>query len=67
MTTPTPIYNNTEIRSIERLTASPLMERAGLAAAEIARDRLLTKEINAVLVLAGPGNNGGDASLLLVI
>ena len=61
MTTPTPIYNNTEIRSIERLTASPLMERAGLAAAEIARDRLLTKEINAVLVLAGPGNNGGDA------
>jgi hydroxyethylthiazole kinase-like uncharacterized protein yjeF len=65
MTTPTPIYTTAEIRSIERLTAPlttpTLMERAGLAAAEIARDQLLTKEINAVLVLAGPGNNGGDA------
>ncbi len=58
-----PVYRTEEIREIETAAAknlpSPgLMERAGLAAAEIARtlaggDR--------VLVLAGPGNNGGDA------
>ena len=37
------------------------MEKAGLAAAEIARDKLLTDGREKVLVLAGPGNNGGDA------
>ena len=41
----------------------PLMERAGFAAANLARGML--KDINRfpvrVLVLAGPGNNGGDA------
>lgn len=36
------------------------MERAGLAAAEIARE-LAPGDGSAVLVLAGPGNNGGDA------
>jgi len=66
MTNPTPIYTATEIRAIERLVAAlpvppALMEKAGLAAAEIARDRLLIDDRNAVLVLAGPGNNGGDA------
>lgn len=35
------------------------MERAGLASAEIARE--LVGDGSAVLVLAGPGNNGGDA------
>ena len=39
------------------------MERAGLAAAELARDRLLTAS-KSVLVLAGPGNNGGDGFVL---
>lgn len=62
----TPVYTAAEIRAIEQLAAAlpappTLMEKAGLAAAEIARDRLLTDDRNTVLVLAGPGNNGGDA------
>ena len=65
-TNPTPIYSTAEIRAIERLAAAlpappALMEKAGLAAAEIVRDQLLTDDCNTVLVLAGPGNNGGDA------
>lgn len=52
-----------ELREIERRAVAAghhdLMERAGLAAAEIARDML--GEHTSVLVLAGPGNNGGDA------
>ncbi|WP_425433852.1 NAD(P)H-hydrate dehydratase [Nitrosovibrio tenuis] len=60
------IYTTAEIREIEQLAASlpsppALMEKAGLAAAEIARDKLLTHDRVSVLVLAGPGNNGGDA------
>lgn len=66
MNNPAPIYLTAEIREIERLATTlpgppALMEKAGLAAAEVARDRLLTTEKNRVLVLAGPGNNGGDA------
>jgi ADP-dependent NAD(P)H-hydrate dehydratase / NAD(P)H-hydrate epimerase len=62
----TPIYLTAEIRKIEQLAAdmstpTGLMEKAGLAAAEVVRDKLLTSEKNKVLVLAGPGNNGGDA------
>lgn len=60
------IFTTEEIRKIEQLAAAApdrpaLMEKAGLAAAELARDRLLTGEKNRMLVLAGPGNNGGDA------
>ncbi|HEX9180879.1 MAG TPA: NAD(P)H-hydrate dehydratase, partial [Burkholderiales bacterium] len=40
---------------------APLMRRAGLAAADVACDRLLAGNRTSVLVLAGPGNNGGDA------
>jgi hydroxyethylthiazole kinase-like uncharacterized protein yjeF len=36
------------------------MERAGLAAAEVAR-AMAGERGGAVLILAGPGNNGGDA------
>src|ERR1700687_5115555 len=43
-----------------RAASAPLMERAGLAAAEVAR-RMLAVHSARVLVLAGPGNNGGDA------
>lgn len=53
-----------DIRRIETAALAltsppPLMERAGLAAAEVAR--ALLGERSRVLVLAGPGNNGGDA------
>ena len=62
----TPIYFTTEIRKIEQFASAlpnpaNLMEKAGLAAAQVAQDKLLTNERNQVLVLAGPGNNGGDA------
>jgi len=63
-TTSQPIYRTADIRTIESLAAaagpSPtLMERAGLAAAQIARERLLADR-RSVMVIAGPGNNGGD-------
>ena len=63
---PIAIYSTAEIREIEQLAAAlpeplALMEKAGLAAAEIARDKLLIHGRTEVLVLAGPGNNGGDA------
>ena len=55
------IYRLTEVRALEAGAARlPLMERAGLAAAKVARE-LLSGRPSRVLVLAGPGNNGGDA------
>ncbi len=61
----TPIYLSADIRALERIAAArvgaaPLMPLAGLAAAEYARE-LLGEYGRKVLVLAGPGNNGGDA------
>lgn len=61
----TPIYRSVDIRRIEALAAAlpdapPLMERAGLAAAEVARN-VVGDDSCPVLVIAGPGNNGGDA------
>jgi ADP-dependent NAD(P)H-hydrate dehydratase / NAD(P)H-hydrate epimerase len=61
----TPIYTTAGIRRIEQLAvlaagAPALMERAGLAAAECAR-RMCGDRARDILVLAGPGNNGGDA------
>lgn len=58
-----PVYLTAEIRELERMAAAMLappglMERAGRAAAELARTLLAEGRI---LVLAGPGNNGGDA------
>src|SRR5437868_2823504 len=41
----------------------PLMERAGAAAAELAA-RLASDKQKDILVLAGPGNNGGDAKIV---
>jgi len=59
-----PIYQTQEIRRIEQANAAlPLMERAGTAAAELAA-RLLSDTGKDVLVLAGPGNNGGDAKVV---
>ena len=58
---PQPVYLTQEIREIEQKAAGlPLMERAGAAAAELAAELCSGKE---VLVLAGPGNNGGDARI----
>ena len=64
----TPVYLAADVRAIEQaaavtLSLPPLMERAGLAAAEVARD-LSEPNGKPVLVLAGPGNNGGDAFVL---
>jgi hydroxyethylthiazole kinase-like uncharacterized protein yjeF len=57
----TPIYSARAIRAIEaRASGARLMERAGLAAAERART-LCGDTAKAILVVAGPGNNGGDA------
>ena len=56
-----PIGRVADLRAIERAAAGvPLMERAGLAAAGAALD-LLAGRVPRVLILAGPGNNGGDA------
>jgi hydroxyethylthiazole kinase-like uncharacterized protein yjeF len=62
------VYRAEDIRRIEQSAAAlddppALMERAGLAAAELARERFLDGK-RAVLVLAGPGNNGGDGFVL---
>lgn len=60
-----PIYTTAEIRRIEAAaggTRPSLMERAGLAAADLAV-RLMPDTGKDILVLAGPGNNGGDARI----
>ena len=56
-----PIFRVAQLRAIERRYAdAPLMERAGRAAAEVARS-MTADRAGPVVVLAGPGNNGGDA------
>jgi hydroxyethylthiazole kinase-like uncharacterized protein yjeF len=67
------LYTIEEVRRIEQaalaeLPVGELMQRAGKEAAELAW-RLLPRhdEGTRVLVLAGPGNNGGDALELAII
>lgn len=55
-----PVCRVAEVRALEAQAAgAPLMERAGAAAAGDAL-RLLDGRAGRVVVLAGPGNNGGD-------
>lgn len=64
---PQPIYRTAGIRAIEARylpgADPPLMERAGAAAARDALT-LLAGRAGKTLVLAGPGNNGGDGAVL---
>jgi len=56
-----PVYRTADLRAVEAAAeGAPLMERAGLAAAGVARS-MAGDHGGVVLVLAGPGNNGGDA------
>ena len=55
------LYCAADLRTIETVAADqPLMQRAGLAAAELATS-LCRLQGASLLILAGPGNNGGDA------
>lgn len=55
-----PLYRAAGLRALEAAASGqPLMQRAGLAAADLA-ERLVRDAQQPVLVLAGPGNNGGD-------
>ena len=57
----TALFLTADIRRIEsRHSGQPLMERAGLATAQLAR-QLAAGNGKPVLIFAGPGNNGGDA------
>ena len=61
-----PIYLTQDIRRIEQAAGNatpPLMERAGTAAASLAMS-LAGDKGKDVLILAGPGNNGGDAKIV---
>lgn len=59
-----PLYLTAGIRRIESGNAAlPMMERAGLAAAKLARE-LAAGNGKPVLIFAGPGNNGGDAFVI---
>ena len=59
----TPVLTPEQVRAVEMRAAGekpPLMERAGAAVARAARE-LAADTGGAVIVVAGPGNNGGDA------
>jgi hydroxyethylthiazole kinase-like uncharacterized protein yjeF len=61
-----PLYSVAQIRAIEHAAAAALepgtlMQRAGQVAANVALALLAGQANRSVLLLAGPGNNGGDA------
>ncbi len=56
-----PVMRTADLRRVEAAArGEPLMERAGLAAAEVAR-AMAGDRPGVITILAGPGNNGGDA------
>jgi hydroxyethylthiazole kinase-like uncharacterized protein yjeF len=59
------LYATSEIRAIEAAHAKKsrisLMQKAGAAVAKLAQTLVKKKKGTSILVLAGPGNNGGDA------
>lgn len=56
-----PLYLSQQIRALEQHeTGGNLMHKAGLAIATLAEE-LLGDSADPVLIIAGPGNNGGDA------
>jgi hydroxyethylthiazole kinase-like uncharacterized protein yjeF len=56
-----PLYRVDQIRAIEQQHGTHgLMEQAGLAIADLACE-LVKESRSDILILAGPGNNGGDA------
>ncbi|MDQ2990426.1 MAG: NAD(P)H-hydrate epimerase, partial [Pseudomonadota bacterium] len=60
------LYTVAQVRAIEHAAAAALepgtlMQRAGQAAAHVALAMLAGQANRSVLLLAGPGNNGGDA------
>src|SRR5688572_3915215 len=57
----TALFPTADLRRIEaRHAGEPLMQRAGLAAAQLARE-IAADSGKPILIFAGPGNNGGDA------
>src|SRR5687768_12556684 len=59
-----PVYRSAELKRLEpRFAGQNLMERAGAAAAEVAVDMIAGRS-GPIVVLAGPGNNGGDGFVL---
>ena len=67
------LYTVAELRKIEERTVAELppgtlMQRAGREAAELALNILSPNETGArVLILAGPGNNGGDGMEMAIV
>src|SRR4051812_22051966 len=60
------VVTTAQMRALEQATVeagatwSGLMERAGLGVAQVATRMLATVQGKYILVLVGPGNNGGD-------
>ena len=62
-----PLYRAADLRRIEAAAADqPLMQRAGHEAAELAMT-ICADRGAPVLILAGPGNNGGDAFVVALL